>query len=532
MNSLARPTLPRSPRVLVIGAGIGGLTAATLLAHAGLDVQLLERAATPGGKMRQVEVGPLRLDGGPTVLTMRWVFDALFERLGQSLDRHLHLKPCDVLARHAWGPGERLDLFADLERSIAAIASFSSPGEAQRYRAFCARAEQVYTTLDLPFMRSSRPSPGSLAWRVLGQQGPAGLRRLLNISPFTTLWRELGRYFHDPRLRQLFARYATYCGSSPFDAPATLMLVSHVEREAVWQVEGGMHRLAQVLAGCAQGQGVRLRYGCDVGRLVLADGRISGVVLTDGERIPADIVVFNGDAQALNLGLVDEPVRRALGVPAQVQRSLSALTWHGEAQASGFELSHHNVFFGPPEGYRAEFEALALGRLPEAPTVYVCAQDRSGGAAELRAARPASPRPERLMCLVNAPAQASAPLTDLEIERCEAQMWTQLNRAGLQLKLTGPPVLTRPRDFASLFPGSAGALYGPASQGWRASFHARPDGRTTLPGLFLAGGSVHPGPGVPMAALSGQLAAEHILAGLRSTSRWMPALTPGGMPTP
>ena len=278
---------------------------------------------------------------------MRWVFDALFERLGQSLDRHLHLSRCEVLARHAWGPDERLDLSADLALSVAAIAEFSGAAEAQRYRAFCARARQVYETLDRPFMQSSRPTPGSLAWRVLRQQGLPGLRQLLRISPFTTLWRELGRYFHDPRLRQLFGRYATYCGSSPFDAPATLMLVAHVEREAVWQVEGGMHRLAQVLAGCAQAQGVRIRYGCEARRLLLAHGRVSGVALADGEQLPADIVVFNGDAQALSRGLLDEPVRQALGTPARVQPSLSALTWHGEVEAGGFELSHHNVFLRP-----------------------------------------------------------------------------------------------------------------------------------------------------------------------------------------
>lgn len=523
--------IPPSPRlrphrVVVVGAGVGGLAAAALLARDGLDVQLLERAETPGGKMQPVELGALRLDGGPTVLTMRWVFDALFERLGTSLDRHVHLQRCDVLARHAWGPGAALDLHADLEQSVAAIAAISSPAEALRYRAFCARARQVYETLDRPFMRSERPTPLSLTWRVLQQQGLPGLRQLLRISPFTTLWRELGHYFHDPRLQQLFGRYATYCGSSPFDAPATLMLVAHVEREAVWQVEGGMARLAQALARCAQQQGVRLRCGSDVSRLLVTDGRISGVQLADGEQLAADAVVFNGDARALTAGLLgpEAPQDLAHGRP-----SLSALTWHAEAEASGFELSHHNVFFGPPAGYRAEFDAIDAGRLPQSPTVYVCAQDRRGQA---RAALPGPRRPERLMCLVNAPADAPGRgLTSEEIARCEAQMWAQLRQAGLRVNLTAPPLLTRPQDFARRFPASQGALYGPASQGWRASFQARPAGRTTLPGLFLAGGSVHPGPGVPMAALSGQLAAEQLLAGLASTSRSRLVAMPGGMST-
>jgi 1-hydroxycarotenoid 3,4-desaturase len=528
MSLNAQPNRLRPPRVLVIGAGVGGLTAAALLGRQGLDVQVIERAATPGGKMRQVELGPQLLDGGPTVLTMRWVFDALFERLGLSLDQHLHLRRCDVLARHAWGPGEQLDLSADLEHSVSAIANFSSTAEAGRYRAFCTRARQVYETLDRPFMQSSRPTPGSLTWRVLRQQGLPGLRRLLRISPFTTLWRELGRYFRDPRLQQLFGRYATYCGSSPFTAPATLMLVAHVEREAVWQVEGGMFRLAQVLAACAQRQGVRISYGCEARQLLMQRGRVNGVELTDGQQLQADAVLFNGDAQALGSGLLGQPVQEAIGAPARSQRSLSALTWHCQAEAGGFELSHHNVFFGPPAGYRAEFEAIAQGRLPEAPTVYVCAQDRT---ADARPARRGPRQAERLMCLVNAPAADGRPLTPTEIARCEEQMWTQLSRAGLRLTPgSQAPVLTRPQDFAQMFPGSAGALYGQASHGWRASF-SRPDGRTRVPGLWLAGGSVHPGPGVPMAALSGQLAAEQIGAALRSTSRSTVALMPGGMST-
>jgi 1-hydroxycarotenoid 3,4-desaturase len=524
-----RPLAPlQAPRVVVIGAGMGGLTAAALLARQGLDVQLLERAEAPGGKMRPVELGALRLDGGPTVLTMRWVFEELFQRLGTTLDQHVHLHRSEVLARHAWSASERLDLYADLEQSIDAISRFSSPAEASRYRAFCQRAAQVFHTLDPSFIRASRPSPVSLTWRVMRQQGLAGLSQLLRISPFTSLWRELGRFFHDPRLHQLFGRYATYCGTSPFEAPATLMLVAHVEREAVWQVEGGMARLAQALAHCGQQQGVRLRCNAEVHRLMVRDGRICGVQLADGEQLAADAVVFNGDARALTEGLLGPAAPQGLchGSP-----SLSALTWHAEATTGGLDLSHHNVFFGPATGYRAEFDAIAAGRLPESPTVYVCAQDRSGQAHRRRPGLVAGQRlPERLMCLVNAPADAPGRgLTAEEIARCEQQMWERLRAAGLQVSLSSPPLQTRPLDFAQRFPASQGALYGPASRGWRASFHARPAGRTSLPGLFLAGGSVHPGPGVPMAALSGRLAADQLIEDLASTWRSHPVVMPGGM---
>lgn len=523
MNSGRQPSLPRRDRVVVVGAGVGGLVAALELAHRGAEVTLVERAAEPGGKMRRVGVAGQWLDAGPTVFTMRWVFDGLCDDLGLRLDDHLALKPLSVLARHAWNGDAHFDLHADVSRAADAIGDFAGADAARGYRDFVRRGRDIYRTLEGPFLRSSRPTPVSLAWRC----GLAGLPGLLRISPFARLWRELGRHFADPRLRQLFGRYATYCGASPFHAPATLMLVAHVEREAVWRVEGGMARLAQVLARCAQQQGVRLRCGSEVSRLLVSDGRISGVQLADGETLPADAVVFNGDARALTTGLLGPDAPRDL---AHGRPSLSALTWHAEAETSGFELSHHNVFFGPAAGYRAEFDAMAAGRLPSSPTVYLCAQDRSGQARQ--AARPGPRRAERLMLLVNAPADAHGHgLSPEEIARCEAQMLDQLRRCGLRLNLTAPPLRTTPQDFAQRFPASQGALYGPASQGWRASFQARPAGRTTLPGLFLAGGSVHPGPGVPMAALSGQLAAEQLLAGLASTSASRLVAMPGGMST-
>jgi 1-hydroxycarotenoid 3,4-desaturase len=315
---------------------------------------------------------------------MRWVFEALFARVGETLGSQLKLRRVNTLARHAWGPDQRLDLFADIGASADAIGRFAGAREAAGYRAFCARARQIYQTLEQPFLRGARPNPLSLSWRV-GQQGLAGLTR---ISPFGSMWGALGDYFQDPRLRQLFGRYATYCGSSPYLAPATLMLVAHVEQDGVWLLDGGMHTLATTLQRLAQARGARFRYGTAVHSIVTRDGRACGVRLAGGEQLDAAAVVFNGDAAALASGLLGRAVQARLGGMggwrtrplAPDQRSLSAVTWHTVATAEGFSLSHHNVFFRDPaeNGYRQEFEALRQGHLPDAPTVYLCAQDRSG----------------------------------------------------------------------------------------------------------------------------------------------------------
>lgn len=496
-------------RVIVIGAGIGGLATAVLLATRGAEVTVVERAALPGGKMRLVEVAGRPMDAGPTVFTMRWVFDELFAEAGTSLEDHLRLRPLGILARHAWGPDQRLDLFADRNRSADAIGAFAGPAEGRRYLEFCRAAADMYETLERPFIRGSRPTPASLVTRV----GLSRLGRLSRIRPFDTLWKALGEHFRDPRLRQLFGRYATYCGSSPFLAPATLMLIAHVEQEGVWTVDGGMHQTAEALARLARSQGATVRYESPVAEILADRRRALGVRLASGERLEADAVVVNADAAALSSGMLGDAVRGAIPAPAPTRRSLSALTWNLVAEPRGFPLAHHTVFFSTD--YPAEFDAiLGAGRLPEEPTVYVCAQDR-------RDDTDAAPHgPERLLCLVNAPAAGDIrTFPPTEIESCQARTFALLERCGLRLHPDpSATLITTPTDFDGLFPATGGALYGQATHGWKASFE-RPGTRTRIPRLYLAGGSAHPGAGVPMAALSGRLAATCVLSDLTSTSR-------------
>ena len=512
----------RQPPVAVIGAGVGGLSAALTLAARGQSVLVLEAAGEPGGKMRQVSCGGAPIDAGPTVFTMRWVFEELFAELGASLEEWIEPRALGTLARHCWGPGEQLDLFADRQRTADAIAEFAGPAEGRRYLAFCDSAARTYRVLERPFLRAPRPNPLSLSGRVVAA---AGLPGLLQIRPFTRLFRALQDHFRDPRLQQLFGRYATYCGSSPFLAPATLMLVAHVEQTGVWVLPGGMQRLAASMRALAEKHGVRFRFREAVREIRCSGGRVSHVVTAAGEEIPCSAAICNADPAALRAGLLGPAAQTAIPPTPPGGRSLSAITWALEARTRGFPLDHHNVFFS--SDYRREFDdILRRNTVPAEPTVYVCAQDRHPGA------RAPGDRPERLLCLVNAPATGdSHPFDSEEIDACAIRTFQMLARCGLQV--TPPPggaVVTTPRDFARLFPATGGALYGMPSHGWQATFR-RPGSSTRMRGLYLAGGGTHPGPGVPMAALSGRLAAERLVQDLTSRSLSSPAAIAGGTST-
>ncbi|MCA3558059.1 MAG: phytoene desaturase [Rhodobacter sp.] len=504
-------------RVVVIGAGMGGLAAALRLSHAGFDVTLVEEG-TPGGKMRTLPSVAGPVDAGPTVLTLKAVFDDLFAAAGTSLEAHLTLEPLPVLARHWWPDGSTLDLLADEQASGAAVRAFAGPKAEAEFHRFSRRAAALFTAFDAPVMQRARPHLGGILAATL--RSPQILPWLL---PGLTLSRALSASFTDPRLRQLFGRYATYVGGAPARSPAVLALIWQAEARGVWAVKGGMARLAATLTRLVEAAGATLVTGVAVRDITVSAGRVAGVTLADGRSLSCAHVVHAGDPAALAEGLLGPDARRAVPQRAVQPRSHSAEVWAFAARPQGLPLAYHNVFFAADP--RAEFDRIARGLTPDDPTLYVCAQDRA-------LCPPAGP--ERSEIILNAPAlpkDTAAPPDEMDLSRCRNRTFQTLSRFGLTFDTPpGASALTGPTGFARMFRASQGSLYGISPHGLTATFR-RPGARTVIAGLYLAGGGVHPGAGIPMAALSGRHAAGAIMQDRALTRPWARTAMPGGMST-
>ncbi len=484
--------------VIVVGAGMGGLSAAVALAARGVQVDVVEAGPREGGKAGIAVIDGVEVDTGPSVLTMVDVFEDLFARAGTRLQDELTVRRADPACRYVFASGLQLDVFDDAERSADSVRSALGSRAGDELIAFLHHARRVWEASAPAFVYG--PAPTALG---VAAMGPAAWLDVLRIDAFRSMDAGIRRYVRTPELAWILRRYATYNGSDPRAAPGTLNCIAHVELGlGVYTVDGGIFELARALRRVAERNGARFHFNAPVSRLDVQGGRVVGVVHADGSRRSADAVVCNADARHVALDLLPGGVPHRL--PTEPEPSTSG--WVGILRATRRDdRAGHTVYF-PPD-YDQEFiDLFDRDRPPQQPTVYVCAQERCHRRAGWADAEP-------VFLMANAPAEPShGPRPHDAVPTLRSASLDRLVASG---HYTADDALVwerGPAGLAEAFPGTRGAIYGSASNDRFAAFRRPPNAVHSVPGLFLASGSSHPGGGLPLCALSGLRAAEAVLA--------------------
>jgi phytoene desaturase len=489
--------------VVIIGAGLGGLSAAIHLASAGKQVVVLEQNAAPGGKMSEVRQDGFRWDTGPSVITMRPVLDDLFHSAGRRLEDYLELTPVEPLTRYFYPDGTIIDATRDLPRMLAQIEKLDER-DVEGYLFFLAYAARLHRITGESFIYDQPPSLRSF-FKVspLDIPGVDGLRNMHQAQE---------SFVRSPHLRQLLGRFATYVGASPYLAPATLNVIAHVELNGgVWYPRGGIYRIAEAYAQLAQELGVEICTNSTVEGIEVTGGRASAVRLSGGERIAASAVVANVDVETVYEKLLPPlpNVRKRLLRLERQEPSCSGFALLLGVRGQHPQLAHHNIFFS--SDYRREFEQIfSEGRPPDEATIYVAITSHS-------TPEDAPPGCENWFVLVNTPAlgagwdweKETGAYTIRILDQLAQQPFSQPGQ-DLRDRLLVKKTLT-PADIARLSGARRGALYGASSNSRWAAFR-RPHNRSAeVNGLYFAGGTAHPGGGVPMVTLSGKVASRLLL---------------------
>jgi phytoene desaturase len=490
-------------RVVVVGAGVGGLCAAARLAALRHDVTVLEASDQVGGKAgffeQRTPAGTFRFDTGASVLTMPAVFAGLFAETGDPLDSVLKLRAVDPYVRYRFADGTVVSTTRDLDEQVSRLDQVLAAGTGAAWAALVAHGSRIWDAVEAPVFGSGLTS-GAIARRL------ARVGDIAAVRPGRTLRQVGNRNFDDPRARMLVDRYATFAGSDPRRAPAALAVIPFLEHAfGAWYVEGGLHQLVIALAARARERGAVIRTDARVSRISATGGRVSEVALVDGARLPADVVVANADARTVYKRLLD-PSR-----PRQAPRadSLSAFVLLLGVRGRTPGLAHHNVLFGEGD-YDAEFDAVfgRPGRPVTDPAVYVRAPDD-------RAVCPAGH--EAWFVLVNAPrhgVDGSRGALDWDsaglASGYEGRVLSLLTARGLPVRerLVFSKVLT-PADLQRRTSAPGGAIYGAALHGLLGSVR-RPANAGKVRGLYLVGGSTQPGGGLPLVAQSAKIVANLI----------------------
>ncbi|MBN2403528.1 MAG: phytoene desaturase [Spirochaetes bacterium] len=488
----------------VIGAGLGGLSAAIEIALLGIEVDLFEQNETAGGKAGSIFIDGFRFDTGPSLLTMPFVLESIFNDSGKNINNYLTIKPLESHCAYFFPDGTEIIAFSDLQKFAAEIINNTSDNKINliTYLNYCRDIYEL--TADLFLFNDFHDCNTFKKY--------SSFRTLLNIrkiDSMRTMHKANSSFFKDPKTIQLFDRYATYNGSNPYLAPATLNIIPHVEYNmGSYIVEQGIYAVSESLAKLAGQVGVNIYTNKRVNSILHNDGKVSGI-LVNNEKINYDFVVSNADASVTYAQLLNDIKTKNAKRYAKLEPSSSAMVFYwGMDYISS--LGIHNIIFS--EDYQKEFhEIFNKSSCPNDPTVYIYISSKFKSDDAL-------PGTENWFVMINAPYDKNQDW-EHETTKSRDRIINKINRTlniSIESKIRGEQILTPP-DIERKTSSHKGSLYGISSNSRTAAFLRQSNKSKQYKGLYFCGGSVHPGGGIPLVLLSGKLAARAIAKDLSRT---------------
>jgi len=492
-------------KISVVGAGIGGMSAAARLAKQGHQVTVFENSDQSGGKCRTEWFGDYAFDTGPSLLTLPAVFRDLFLKTGKRIEHVLDISPVDPAFNYNFADGSKVTFpnlsnpktYQEIEKSFGISAS-------QSWRQIIERSEKMWEASRDSFIESELTS----IWPLLLRRNL--INQINQISPFTSL-RSLSEKLNlDPHLKMIIDRYATYTGSDPRSAPAVLLTIAFVESTfGAWHIKGGIGQLSVALEQRCRDLGVDFKFKSLVTKILVERNKVEGVVLSDGKIIKSDLVVSNSDAEYTFNSLIGNEVssarseRRKLKSATKSLAGFSLLLGLDNKKSKPVDVKHHNVYF--PENYDLEFDQIFTQKVPVTdPTIYLCAPKDSSMVK--------SADKEAWFVLVNAPRHEPESGWNWKDggQEYAQKIISKMDDLGLNVtnRLDFMEYRT-PADLENYAMAPGGSIYGTSSNSPVSAF-LRARNRSKVKGLFCVGGSAHPGGGLPLVGISAEIVAKAI----------------------
>jgi phytoene desaturase len=478
-------------KAIVIGAGIAGIATAIRLAAKGYLVEVFEAAPGPGGKLSEIKAGGFRFDAGPSLFTMPQYVDDLFRLSGKNPESYFSYKRLDTVCKYFFEDGTHINAYADRNRFASEIES-KTTDKGTSVIEFFEKSETIYMITDPVFLQRSLHK-----WKnYFSKTTLSSLLRFPQIDPFRTMNATNSTRFKDSKTIRLFNRYATYNGSNPYEAPATLNVIPHFEQHfGAYFPSGGMYSIVTSLMDLAVDCGVKFHFNSYVNEISIHDEAVAGVVL-GAEKYTADIVVSNMD--------IWYTYRKLLyGMPAperilNQERSSSALIFYWGISRTFDELDLHNIFF--TEDYEHEFQCIWQKKeIGADPTIYLNISSKMQPS-------DAPPEGENWFTMINVPSNSGQDWEEL-IQQARNNILSKLSRilkSDISRLIVTEQVLD-PRKIDSQTFSYRGSLYGTSSNNQFSAFLRHANFSSRINGLYFVGGSVHPGGGIPLALLSAKI---------------------------